>query len=64
MKRKNKSLPRERNVFVAAAMFRQAGAHTKSNKAKRKGDKQRFKRELRGDSDWKDAFEDAPLQML
>lgn len=33
----------ERNQFVAAALFRKAGAHKKSNKAKRKLEKQELK---------------------
>lgn len=47
MKRKQKELPKERNVFVAAAMFRKAGAHTKTTKAKRKNEKQKFLRDIR-----------------
>lgn len=39
MKHKRRNVPKERNVFVAAAMFRKAGAHTKTNKAKRRADK-------------------------
>lgn len=39
MKRKRVKVPKQRNPFVAAAMFRVAGAHDKSNKAKRAEDK-------------------------
>ena len=39
MKRKRQKVPKSRNPFVAAAMFRVAGAHDKSNKAKRRADK-------------------------
>ena len=39
MKRKQKAAPRERNQFVAAALFRKAGAHVKSNKAIRRKEK-------------------------
>lgn len=42
MKHKRKPVPKERNVYVAAAMFRKAGAHTKTNKAKRKRESQAF----------------------
>ena len=42
MKRKHVNVPKERNVFVAAAMFRKAGAHTKTNKAKRRSEKLSF----------------------
>ena len=38
---KRKPNVRERNRFVALALFRKAGAHRKSNKALRKADKQR-----------------------
>ncbi len=47
MKRKRVKVPKQRNPFVAAAMFRVAGAHDKPNKAKRAADKrfaQTFKR--------------------
>jgi hypothetical protein len=40
MKRQVNQVPRERNQFVAAALFRKAGVHRKSNKAQRKLDKQ------------------------
>ena len=36
-------VPRERNQFVVAALFRKAGVHRKSNKAVRKLDKQNLK---------------------
>ena len=39
MKRKRQKVPKQRNPFVAAAIFRVAGAHDKSNKAKRAEDK-------------------------
>lgn len=42
MKHKRKPVPKERNVYVAAALFRKAGAHTKTNKAKRKRENQNF----------------------
>ena len=42
MKRKRQKVPKERNVFVAAALFRKAGAHTKTTKAKRKRENQNF----------------------
>ena len=35
------ALPRERNQFVAAALFRKAGAHRKPNKALRRQENQR-----------------------
>ena len=41
MKRKPMAVARERNQFVAAALFRKAGSHRKSNKAMRKADNQR-----------------------
>ena len=45
MKHKQKVL-RKRNPFVAAALFRRAGAHRKPNKALRKQDNQKFKLEI------------------
>ena len=36
MKRKQKAAPKERNQFVAAALFRKAGAHQKTHKALRR----------------------------
>ncbi len=39
MKRKRPKVPKERNPFVAQAMFRKAGAHEKTTKAKRAEDK-------------------------
>jgi hypothetical protein len=39
MKRKRMAVPRERNQFVAAALFRKAGAHCKTNKALRRKEK-------------------------
>lgn len=47
MKRKRPKIPKERNVFVAAARFRKAGAHTKTNKAKRKRENQNFTENIR-----------------
>jgi len=35
-----KKIARERNQFVALALFRKAGSHRKTNKALRKQDKQ------------------------
>jgi hypothetical protein len=46
MKQRNKRVPRERNQFVAAALFRKAGAHRKPNKALRKQEKQNLKETL------------------
>jgi hypothetical protein len=40
MKRKPTAAPKERNQFVAAALFRKAGAHEKTHKALRKQMKQ------------------------
>lgn len=37
---------KERNQFVAHALFRKAGVHTKSNKAMRKAQKQELKRQI------------------
>ena len=42
MKQRKQELPRERNHFVAAALFRRAGAHRKPAKALRKQEKQNF----------------------
>ena len=44
---KHQKVPRERNVFVSAAMFRKAGAHTKTTKAKRTADKVKFLQNIR-----------------
>lgn len=38
---KRKSIAKERNQFVALALFRKAGAHRKSNKAQRREQKMR-----------------------
>lgn len=38
---KQKRVPRERNQFVVAAMFRKAGSHRKTNKAMRKQQNQK-----------------------
>lgn len=40
--KKIQNKPKVRNRLVASAMFRKAGAHTKTNKAKRKAEKQQF----------------------
>ena len=37
---KRKTIAKERNQFVALALFRKAGVHRKSNKALRKAQKQ------------------------
>ena len=37
---KTKNIPRERNQFVVAALFRKAGKHRKTNKALRRAQKQ------------------------
>ncbi len=42
MQKHRQELPRERNQFVALALFRKAGAHRKTNKALRKRDNQQF----------------------
>ena len=47
MKRKRQKIPKERNPFVAVAMFRKAGAHDKPHKAKRKREKQNFTENIR-----------------
>ena len=47
MARKRQKIPKERNPFVAAAMFRVAGAHDKPYKAKRKREKQNFTENIR-----------------
>ena len=39
---KDKRIPRERNQFVAAALFRKAGSHRKTNKALRKAVNQKI----------------------
>ena len=41
MSKHKQAVPRERNQFVAAALFRKAGSHRKTNKALRKGINQR-----------------------
>lgn len=46
MKRKTNKVPKPRNPFVAAAMFRSAGAHDKPNKVKRRELKQELKAAL------------------
>jgi hypothetical protein len=47
MKRKRQKIPKPRNPFAAAAKFRSAGVHDKSNKAKRKLAKQNFTENIR-----------------
>ncbi len=42
MQQHKQELPRERNRFVAAALFRKAGSHRKSNKALRRQEKQKI----------------------
>lgn len=46
MKAKQKRLPKERNPFMASALFRKAGAHDKTNKAKRRNEKQNLMKTL------------------
>ena len=41
MKRKPNKVPKVRNSLVPLVLFRKSGAHVKTNKAKRKGEKQR-----------------------
>ena len=43
MKRKTNKVPKARNPLVAATMFRKAGAHDKTNKAKRRSEKVKLK---------------------
>lgn len=43
MKRKRQKIPKERNPFMAAALFRKAGVHDKPNKAKRRSEKVKLK---------------------
>jgi hypothetical protein len=38
---KHKKIAKQRNQLVALALFRKAGSHTKSNKAKRRQEKSR-----------------------
>ncbi len=40
---KQLKVPRERNQFVAAALFRKAGSHRKPNKSLRKQENQKLK---------------------
>ena len=47
MARKRQKIPKQRNPFVAAAMFRVAGVHDKPYKAKRKREKQNFTEKIR-----------------
>ena len=44
---KHRKIPKERNIFVSAAMFRKAGAHTKTTKAKRTSEKVKFLQNVR-----------------
>jgi hypothetical protein len=41
--------PKRRNWTANAAIMRKGGVHEKSNKAKRKKDKQAFKRKIRAE---------------
>lgn len=47
MKRKHQKVPKPRNPFVAAVMFKVAGAHDKPYKSKRKREKQNFTENIR-----------------
>ena len=47
MKQKRQKVPKQRNPFVAVAMFRVAGAHDKPYKSKRKREKQNFTENIR-----------------
>jgi len=47
MKPKCQRVPKERNPFVAAALFRVVGAHDKPYKSKRKREKQNFTENIR-----------------
>jgi hypothetical protein len=42
MKNRIQRVPRVRNQFVAAVLFRKAGAHRKTNKALRKAENQKL----------------------
>jgi hypothetical protein len=42
MKQRRQQLPRERNHFVVAALFRRAGSHRKPQKSLRKRENQNF----------------------
>ena len=46
MKQKRPKVPKSRNPYVAAALFRKAGAHDKPNKVKRRELKQELKAAL------------------
>jgi hypothetical protein len=46
MKQRKQKLPRERNHFVAAALFRKAGSHVKPHKSLRKQENQSFIKEV------------------
>ena len=46
MKRQEQKLPRERNQFVAAALFRKAGSHRKTFKALRREQNTKFLKEV------------------
>ena len=43
MKRKTNKVPKARNPLVPAIMFRKAGVHDKTNKAKRRAEKVKLK---------------------
>lgn len=47
--KKSKKLPKPRNEFVAGMRFRKSGVHTKTTKAKRKLESQKFAKEVRRD---------------
>ena len=46
MQKQKLIVPRERNQFVAAALFRKAGSHSKPFKSLRKQEKQNFLKEV------------------
>lgn len=54
---KLQKVPKERNIFVSAAMFRKAGAHTKTTKAKRTAEKVKFLQNIRTGNQNEDQFE-------
>jgi hypothetical protein len=46
MKQRKQVVSRERNQFVAAALFRKAGSHVKPHKSLRKQENQSFNKEV------------------
>lgn len=46
MQKHKQKVPRQRNQFVAAALFRRAGAHRKTFKALRREQNSKFLREV------------------